>query len=74
MLMCRQSYRALLIKQLPARSVNQAVATVGTVAAYGCLAIPVLLSSSLGGHTVNETTLFNVIGALLLFSPLWVLL
>jgi hypothetical protein len=35
----------------------------GTVVAYGCLAAPVLLSVGLGGHSVDETTLFNAIGA-----------
>jgi hypothetical protein len=61
----RQTYLSLLWKQLPARTVNKAVAMLGNVAAYGCLAAPVLLSTGLGGKSIDETTLFNAIGELL---------
>ena len=56
------TYRDLILKQLPARGVNQALSMIGTVAAYACVAVPVMLTSKLGARPLDESELFNVVG------------
>lgn len=57
------------MKELPARGVNKALAMIGSVAAYGCVAIPILFTNTLGSEPVNITNLFNLVGACI-SSPL----
>ncbi len=49
-------------KQLPARGANQLLTQVGTVVAYGCVALPLVTVGHLGSQGMSPDALFNVVG------------
>ncbi len=57
-----QAYILLIRKQLPARGMNQLLTQVGTVVAYGCVAVPLLTVGQLGGRVLTADALFDVVG------------
>ena len=54
----------LIHKQLPARGMNQMLTQVGTVVAYGCVAVPLLATGQLSGEPFTADALFNIVGRL----------
>lgn len=57
-----QAYLLLVQKQLPARGANQLLTQVGTVVAYGCVALPLVTVGHLGSQGMSPDALFNVVG------------
>ncbi len=52
----------LIRRQLPARGMNQLLSQVGSVAAYGCVALAVVTTGRLGHYSVDDDALFNIVG------------